>query len=213
MKMKSLLTGVTIAALIALGVMAGLCLPADWWMTKDQQGEKLMAAEKFGEAAETFEDPMRQGVAYFRDANFESAARAFGRVDNAQASFNRGDSLIMLGKYEEAIASFDRALQFEPDWSEAQENRNLAVARLAFVNPDINDAGGTGGQLEADEIVFDDRAKNSAETQEVEVGSGEQMSDEGLRELWLQRVQTSPGDFLRVKFSYQLSRRDQETDE
>ena len=56
--------------------------------------------------------------------------------------------------------------------------------------------------------MFDDRAKNYSQTEEIEAGAGEQMSDEGLRELWLQRVQTRPGDFLRVKFSYQLSRQE-----
>ena len=49
-------------------------------------------------------------------------------------------------------------------------------------------------------------SKNASQTQEIELGTGDQLSDESLRELWLQRVQTKPADFLRVKFSYQLSR-------
>ena len=73
-----------------------------------------------------------------------------------------------------------------------------------------DDSGGTGGKLKADEIVFDDQAQNASQTQEVEVGKGDKLSDDELRGLWLQRVQTKPGDFLRAKFSYQLARRNAE---
>ena len=131
-------------------------------------------------------------------------------MDEPESAFNRGNALVMLGKYDEAIGSFDRALQLQPGWQAAEENRALAVARRDQLKPPDDDAGGTGGQLEADEIVFDDRAKESSDTQEVEAGTGEPMSDESLRELWLKRVKTDPRDFLRVKFAYQLSRRDAE---
>jgi Ca-activated chloride channel family protein len=60
-----------------------------------------------------------------------------------------------------------------------------------------------------DEIVFDDRPKQSGDSKEVEVVTGGQMSDEELQALWLRRVQTKPADFLRAKFAYQLSRRQQ----
>jgi Ca-activated chloride channel family protein len=73
------------------------------------------------------------------------------------------------------------------------------------LTPPEDDAGGTGGQLEADAIVFDNRAKTASQTQEVDVGAGDQLSDDELRALWLRRVQTQPADFLRAKFNYQLS--------
>ncbi len=112
----------------------------------------------------------------------------------------------MSGKYDDAIKSYERALQRLPDWTAAQVNRSIAVARRDRMAPPEDDAGGTGGQLEADEIVFDDRAKNASGQQEVDVGKGDKLSDEELRTLWLRRVQTKPADFLRVKFGYQLSR-------
>ena len=68
----------------------------------------------------------------------------------------------------------------------------------------------TGGQLEADEIVSDDRPQQSGDSKQVEVVSGGKLSDEQLQALWLRRVQTNPADFLRAKFAYQLSRRQQE---
>jgi Ca-activated chloride channel family protein len=63
--------------------------------------------------------------------------------------------------------------------------------------------------LQADEIVFDDRPQQSGDAKAVEVVTGGQISDEQLQTLWLRRVQTKRGDFLRAKFAYQLSRRQQ----
>jgi Ca-activated chloride channel family protein len=79
-----------------------------------------------------------------------------------------------------------------------------------MLGPSEDDAGGTGGQVKPDEIVFDDRPEQSGDSQQVEVVTGGQMSDDQLQALWLRRIQTKPADFLRVKFAYQLSRRQQE---
>jgi Ca-activated chloride channel family protein len=65
-----------------------------------------------------------------------------------------------------------------PAWHEAQINRDLAEARRQMLEPPKDDAGGTGGQLEADEIVFDDRPQQSSDTQQVEVVTGGQLTDE-----------------------------------
>ena len=116
----------------------------------------------------------------------------------------------MHGKYGDAIASYDRALQRRPEWHEAKANRDLAEARRQMLEPPKDDAGGTGGQLKPDEIVFDDRPQQSGDSKEVEVVTGGQMSDEQLQALWLRRVQTKPADFLRAKFAYQFSRQQQE---
>ncbi len=200
------LTRFLLGSVIVLALMAAAKMPASIWLTKDQQGDRLMQQEQFAEAAETYEDPFRRGIALYRDGQFKEAAAAFARRDDADSAFNRGDALMLLGEYDEAIASFERAIQFRPEWTEAKQNRDIALARRDLIKPADDDAGGTGGQLEADEIVFDNLAKNSSNTQEVEGPSGQSLSDEELRQLWLQRVQTNPGDFLKSKFAYQLAR-------
>jgi Ca-activated chloride channel homolog len=178
------------------------------WRTPDQQAQRLFNQGQYAEAAKRFSDPMRQGMAAYRAGDFKAAAAAFARHDTSEAVFNRGNALVMAGQYAEAIESYDRALQLRPDWTAAQVNRSIAVARRNRLTPPDDDAGGTGGQLEADAIVFDNRAKNASQTQEVDMGEGDKLSDEELRALWLRRVQTKPADFLRAKFSYQLSQQE-----
>ena len=183
---------------------------SDWWLTPDQQGQMLFNSGDFAAAAETFTDSERRGAAYYRAGDFESAATVFGRIRTAQAAYNRGNALVMLGRYEEAIASFEQALGMNPGWVEAEQNRDIALARKELLAPPESDDGGTGGQLEADEIVFDDTGRVNRSDQEQVVEAAELMSDEEMRSVWLRRVQNDPADFLRARFSYQLYRDEQQ---
>jgi Ca-activated chloride channel homolog len=216
---KTILQPTNLLRVVLLLALVGACVWAwqsadgsfaNLWLTPNQQGAQLMERQQYAEAVKHFRDPLWRGVALFRDGQFKEAAAAFARVDTPEAAFDRGNALLMHGKYSDAIASYDRVLHQRSDWHEAQANRALAEARRKMLEPPKDDAGGTDGQLKADEIVFDDRPKQSGDSQEVEVVSGGKMSDEQLQALWLRRVQTKPADFLRAKFAYQLSRRQQE---
>jgi Ca-activated chloride channel family protein len=177
---------------------------ANLWRTPDQQGKRLLDRGEYFQAAKTFQDPDRQAAAFYRGGDFKSAAAAWGRIDSATAAFNRGDALIMTGKYDDAISSLDRALALRPDWIAAKENRDLALARKALLSPP-NDGSEDTGEVDPDEIVFDNRPK-SANAKNVETTEGGPLSDEEVQALWLRRVQIKPADFLRAKFAYQLSR-------
>jgi len=194
-----------ILIIILIATVTG-CKPG-FWLTPGQEGDRLMKAEKFQEAAKAYHDPLRKGVAFFRAGNFESAVSQFNRTNTAEAFFNKGNSLVMLGKYEDAVSSYDRALDFRPKWLEAEENREIARTRAKRIERHGGDM--TGGKLGADDIVFDRGGKNESEQKETfESESGQPLSDEQLRELWLRRLQTTPADFLRAKFAYQYNKKD-----
>ena len=117
----------TLAALVMIGGITW----SGWWFTPDQQGQRLMRRGDYRAAAETFRDPLRQGVAWFRAGEFETSERAFARVPTAEAEFNRGNCLVMLGKYDAAVERYTRALELQPGWEDAQVNRQIALARQA----------------------------------------------------------------------------------
>lgn len=174
---------------------------ADLWFTPDQQGQRLFQRGEFAEAAEVFRDPMWQGAAWFRAGDFEKAAQAFARRDTVEAHYNQGNAWLMRGKYDTAIACYDRALEERPDWKEASDNRALASARARMVEQKGGDMGDQ--MIGADKIVFDKTAKNGG--QETEVAGGKALSDQEVQSLWLRRVQTRPADFLKAKFAYQAA--------
>lgn len=173
-------------------------------LTPDQEAYRLFADGDYEAALETFADPMWRGVTLFRQGEFEQAAGFFAGFDAAEAAFNQGNALVMQGKYDEAIARYDRALELRPAWEPAVVNREIAVIRAAAL---VQTGGeGTGGMLGADEIVFSD-AKSPPSAGEEETDGGAPLSDEELRSIWLRQVQTKPADFLRAKFNYQYATR------
>ncbi len=185
---------------VSLAILSGF----SWlglWFTPDQQGQRLMRRGEFQAAAEVFQDPFRVGVAWFRAGEFKKAEQSFARVASPEAEFNRGNCLIMQGKYDDAIDRFDRALQLRPDWEDAQINRAIAVARAKLTEVKGGDMGDQ--KIGADEIKFN--KKQTPEGQEAEVEAAQPLSDSAMQALWLRRVQTKPADFLKAKFAFQLA--------
>jgi Ca-activated chloride channel family protein len=146
-------------------------------------------------------------VALYRQGEFEQAAGAFAGFDTPEAALNQGNSLVFMGKYDEAVARYDRALELRPDWEPAVVNRDIAVARAAALDFEGGDM--TGGMLGADEIVYSESTSSPAAGEE-QVEGGKPLSDAELRLIWLRQVQTKPADFLRAKFAYQAAMREAE---
>lgn len=184
---------------------------ADWWRalwhTPDQQAQRLFDAGDYAAAASRFTDPMRIGTAWYRAGEFERAAAAFGQLTRAEGYFNRANALLFQGEYEQAIAAYEQALVQRPDWQAAVENRDIALARKVRLTPAEDDAGGTGGMLEADEIVFDTTGRTRNAKGEQIIEGGAVGGEAAMREMWLRRVETRPADFLRARFTSQLQLR------
>ena len=204
------------AGAVAAGIAACLLLagaaPAraswlDLFLTPDQQGQRLFDSGDFVTASQRFSNPERIGAAFYRAGEFEQAAAVWGRSATPEAAYNRANALVLLGRYDEAIDSYRRAIAQRPDWVEARRNMELAALRRARLAPPEDDYGGTGGMLEADEIVMDSsgRVAQSGAEQVLEAETGA-LDDAALRAVWLRRVDTRPGDFLALRFAQQLAR-------
>jgi Ca-activated chloride channel family protein len=176
----------------------------DLWITPDQHGDRLFRAGMYDEAAKAYTDPARLGTALYRAGDFKAASATFARDGSSEGAFNRGNALTMLGKYEDAIGSYNRALSLRPGWKDAEENRAIAVVRRDRLKREGGDM--TGGQSKPDDIVFGKGQKQTGDR--VQVDAGAPLSDDQLRALWLRRVQTKPADFLRAKFAYQLQQQE-----
>lgn len=86
----------------------------DWWYSDDYQGQLLENLGRYDEAAEKFTDDTHKAVAYFKAGNYEAAADLFELDSSASAAFNRGLALAKLGRYDEAIDAFDKAINLDP---------------------------------------------------------------------------------------------------
>lgn len=103
----------------------------DLWLRPDQQGVRALERGDAARAAELLADPRWQGAARYRAGEFEAAAGALDSTDDADSRYNRGNALARLGRYPEAVAAYDEALQRQPDHADARYNRELVQQALA----------------------------------------------------------------------------------
>lgn len=193
---------IAVAVLIALGVLG---LTSGWrglLFTPDQHGAWAMRQGHFQQAAGAFVDPMWHCVALFRAGEFKEAAQVLSGLDTAEAAYDHGNALVLLGQYDNAVKRYDRALELRPGWAEAEANRTIARLRAERMKTTGGDTGDTDSR--PDEIVYDPNKPKGNEGKDDQVAGGNPMSDEAVRALWLRGVQTRPADFLRAKFAYQL---------
>ena len=97
----------------------------DLWWRADQQGQRLLEAQRPAEAAARFEDPQWQGLALFQAGDYPAAAERFARGDNAVAHYNRGNALARSNELEAALEAYSQALELQPDLLPAQKNKAL----------------------------------------------------------------------------------------
>jgi Ca-activated chloride channel family protein len=143
---------------------------------------------------------MWKGAALFRQGEFKQAAGIFAGYDTAESAYNHGNALVMQGKYGDAAARYERALELHPDWEEAEVNLEIARARADLLKQE--GGVGTGGKLGADEIVYS-KGKSDPAASEESVEGSKKLDDSDFQAMWLRNVQTKPADFLRSKFAYQ----------
>jgi Ca-activated chloride channel family protein len=101
----------------------------DLWLRRDQQADAALQAGDPQRAQALATQPLRRGTAAYRAGNYAQAMQAFADSQGPQGDYNRGNALAKLGRYREAIAAYDQALQADPDLEDATYNR-AQVARL-----------------------------------------------------------------------------------
>ena len=146
---------------------------------------------------------MWRGAAFYRAGDYERALDAFALVDSAEAYFDLGNSYAALESYEQAIASYDAALERRPDWTEARENLERVRARIPSEPEGSEDAPGGEPTFSADQVEIDDKADQGTRG-EVEMSA---LTDDQLAEMWMRRLSTSPADFLRRRFAMEAAAR------
>ena len=172
------------------------------WLTPDQQGRYYFEKGDFKAAAERFRDPLWKGIAYYRSKYFEAAVEQFACVDTHEGYFNLGDAYAHLGRLDQALAAYEEVLRRRPDDLAAKENRDLVRSLIQKKKEKEKEEETPEGQeptYNPDELKFDEKGKRG---KKGEVDQAE-LSAEQIQEVWMRRLQTTPSDFLRLKFAAQ----------
>lgn len=199
------------------GPLSGRAIAADFtgfsqafvnlWLTPDQQGRWLLDHGNYAAAAQHFDSSLWRGIAYYVNNDFDQAVAQFEQVNpkTAEVYFNLANALAQQENYKDSLKNYDRALGMRPNYDDAQRNRDLVQARLnreeelAKERPEEQE-----GDLKADQIVEDDTPPPNDEDNSHPRPNRDGLGGAAIEDLWLQNVQTTPADFLRQKFQYQL---------
>lgn len=124
-------------ALAASQAIAEQTGPGYWerlWRTPEQRADRALRNGDFELAATLSEEPLRRGVAKYRRGEYAAALADFEQAQGAQASYNRGNALARLGRYQEAIAAYQDALEAQPDMQDAGVNKKAVEDLLENLN-------------------------------------------------------------------------------
>lgn len=171
---------------------AGAAEMAAMWLTPDQQGRRAYERGDFEGAATHFRDPIWKGVALYRAGRFQDAIDSFAAVDSAESWFNQANSLFHLGKLEEAVAAYQKALEKRHGWPEATADLALAQ-RLLQQQKDEESEQQQDPNQKPDSVQFDDKGKQGK--------AGTVAVAEQTSEMWMKNIEVSPTDLMARKFA------------
>ena len=140
----------------------------NFWSTADQKGAKALAEGDAARAATLFEAPDWRGTAHYEAGDFRSSSAEFGKLDSANALYNRGNALALSGDFQGAIDSYNKSLEAEPNRQDAIDNRELVKSLLEQQQQE---------QQGNDQDSNSDQSDQEGESQDSESDSSQQEQD------------------------------------
>ena len=153
---------------------------SDLWQRKDQQGADALQNGNPEKAANLFENTQWKGTAHYRSNNFDNAIDEFAKDTSASGHYNRGNALAKAGKLDEALKAYDDALSKNPDFEDAQFNREL-VEQLKQQQEQQQQDGENSDQQDSENQNSenqDQQSRNSQDQQSQDQQSQDQQSQD-----------------------------------
>jgi Ca-activated chloride channel family protein len=82
----------------------------DLWLRKDQQRAQDLA----------------KAVTFYKDKKYQNAIEIWEQLNSAIGYYNKGNALVHLGKFQDAVVSYKKVLEFDPNYPDVKAN--LAIA-------------------------------------------------------------------------------------
>ncbi|MBS0432374.1 MAG: VWA domain-containing protein [Proteobacteria bacterium] len=135
--------------LLALFFLVPQARASTWdglWSRPDQRALHALRDGDYAQARKLAQDGQLRGAAAYRQGDYEAAAREFSRGESAQAQYDLGNALAKDGKYQDAMAAYDRALQRDPRLADAHANRKAVQEWLRQHPPPPQPKNADGAQ-------------------------------------------------------------------
>lgn len=159
----------------------------DLWQTQDQQAAQKLESGNAEQAAEQFNNPRWQSTARYRAGDYEGAMKAIETLENKDSEdyYNQGNALARMNKLDDAIAAYDKALEFDPDNEDAAFNKALIekIKQQQQQNQENQDNNEQNGEQNQDQQQNSGQQENqqqqSGEGENAEQNSEQQENQQG----------------------------------
>jgi Ca-activated chloride channel family protein len=176
----------------------------NFWLTPNQQGRIAFDRGDYHRAAQLFADPMWRGIAAHRAYDFIAARDAFRKIDTVEGRFALGNAEAQNHAYETAIKLYQEVLKQQPD--NAAAKTNLAIVRAAYEAAEAKRR--KQEQSDPDQPTY--KTPDGMKVDKQQKGGKrmlvkpQDLTTPGAAEAWMREVQTTPADFLKLKFAIQV---------
>ena len=107
---------------------------SDYFYNTDQKAHQAYENGDYSTAIDTFQDPYKKGVAYYRTGEFQAAEEMFRQSTRPEvasgAAYNLGNALVQQNKLHDAIIAYENVLEKWPDHVQAKENLEIVKKML-----------------------------------------------------------------------------------
>jgi Ca-activated chloride channel family protein len=192
------------------------------WSSPDQKAMKAFNNGDSETAAREFTQPDWKASAYYRNGDFDAAVKALENTDSSDGFYNRANALAKLGRYEEAIKAYDRALELDDSNADAKYNREQVKQALQEQQQNQQDSQQQddqqqdGEDQDSQESQQQDGQQQDAQQQDTEQQEqqkdSEQPSDKNESDEQQQSSQGEPQDNDEQQQQEQLKQRDAEAE-
>jgi Ca-activated chloride channel family protein len=146
----------------------------DFWARPDQQAIKKFEAGETAQAAALFKRPDWRAAAQYEAGDFDQALQSLKGQAGSEAAYNQGNTLARLGRLEEAVDAYDRALAADPEDADARHNRDLVQRLLDQRQPQPAQKGQKGQQAQQGGQARQEGQQGQRDAQEQQGQQGQQ---------------------------------------
>ena len=147
---------------------------------------------------------MWRGIAAYRALDFLTAAQEFAHVETVEGRFALGNAEAQNHAWERPIKAYDEVLKAQPSQCRGQDqsrDRGRALKAQEEKRRKQEQDDSAPPDEKADEMRVDPEQKGGKRIQV----KPEDVTTAGAAEAWMRAVQTTPADFLKLKFAIQAT--------
>ena len=136
----------------------------DLWQTQNQQAQQAFKQENYQQAAEQFNNPQWKAAAQHKAGQFEQAIETLQDDQSATGLYNKGNALAQSGQLQEAIDTYEKSLEINPNSEDAKYNKEQVEKELEKQKQ--QQQGDNNQQSEQDDKEKDEQGDSSEQSGE-----------------------------------------------